>query len=269
MQILLWLSLWLSLWIGTACAQTPGPDSGLDLIERIRIRAAENLMAQPNYTCHETIERSVRPPGSGSYRPRDTIQLEVALIKGHEMFSRRGAAQFEDAKITDLVTSGTIANGNFALHARAVFLSTGPEFHYRGLTTWNTHSVHAYDYNVTRANSGWEIKADDQRGFVGYRGSFRVDAASLDLVDFSVETVDIPSNLPVRAAKDLMEYQRVAIGNTEFLLPRSSEMTVTSPNGIESRNRTLFHACRQYAGESTLTFDEAPDPNGAATDRER
>jgi hypothetical protein len=242
---------------GAACAQTPDL-SQLDLMERIKIRAAENLMAQPNYTCHETIERSVRPPGAGAYRVRDTIQLEVALIKGRELFSRSGAAEFEDAKITDLVTEGTIANGNFALHARAVFLTGGPVFQYRGMTTMGGRSSHAFDYSVKRSESGWEIKVDENRDFVGYRGSFHVDGVTLDLQDFSVETVEIPASLRLRGARDLMEYQRVAIGNAEFLLPRSSEMVVTSLNGIESRNRTLFHACRQYAGESVLTFDEAP-----------
>jgi hypothetical protein len=241
-----------------ACAQAPDL-SKLDLLERIRIRAAENLMVQPNYTCHETIERSIRPPGAGSYRMQDTVQLEVALIAGRELFSRSGAGQFEDAKITDLVTQGTIANGNFALHARAVFLSPGPVFQYRGMASIAGRSTQAFDYTVTRADSGWEIKVNDQRDFVGYRGSFHVDAVTLDLQDFSVETVEIPASLSLRSARDRMEYQRVAIGNSDFLLPRSSEMVVTSLNGIESRNRTLFHACRQYAGESVLTFDEAPD----------
>jgi hypothetical protein len=239
------------------CAQTPDL-SKLDLVERIKIRAAENLMAQPNYTCHETIERSVRAPGAGAYTVRDTIQLEVALIQGRELFSRSGAEHFEDAKITDLVTNGTIANGNFALHTRAVFLGGGPVFQYRGMTSIAGRGSHAYDYTVARTESGWEIKVDENRGFVGYRGSFHVDAVTLDLQDFSVETVDIPSTLRLRAARDLMEYQRVTIGNSDFLLPRSSEMIVTAYNGIESRNRTLFHACRQYAGESVLTFDEAP-----------
>jgi hypothetical protein len=233
--------------------------SQLSLLERIKIRAAENLMAQPNYTCHETIERSVRPPGAGAYRMQDTVQLEVALIKGRELFSRRGAGQFEDAKITDLVTGGTIANGNFALHARAIFLGQGAVFHYRGMTTIAGRSSQAFDYSVARADSGWEIKVDENRDFVGYRGSFHVDAVTLDLQDFVVETVEIPPTLRLRGARDLMEYQRVAIGNAEFLLPRSSEMVVTAFNGIESRNRTLFHACRQYAGESVLTFDEAPE----------
>jgi hypothetical protein len=249
--------------------QLPGagaPDlSALDLLSRIKIRAAENLMEQPNYTCHETIERAVRPPGSGTYRVLDTIQLEVALIQGRELFSRPGAAHFEDAKITDIVTAGTIANGNFALHARAIFLSDGPLFQYRGMAAFAGRASQSYDYSVTRANSGWEIKVDQQRGFVGYRGSFHVDSVTLDLKDLTVETVEIPPNLRLRRAYDRMEYQRVAIGNSEFLLPRSSEMIVTSDSCMESRNRTLFHACRQYAGESVLTFDEAPDSAPDAT----
>jgi hypothetical protein len=56
-----------------------------------------------------------------------------------------------------------------------------------------------------------------------------------------------------------MEYARVKIGEGTFLLPSSSEMSLTDLRGNESRNRTLFQSCRQYAGESVLTFDDPPE----------
>jgi hypothetical protein len=258
-----WLLVLAAGW-GVALAQAQPDLTQLPLLERIRIRAAENLSAQPNYTCHETIERGVRQPGSGSFKLRDTIQLEVALVGGRELFSPGGASEFKDAKITDLVTGGTIANGNFALHAHAVFLSDGPEFHYRGRSNWGNTETLDFDYLVKRELSGWEVRVDDKTGFVGYQGSFRVDATTLDLVELSVETNDIPSFVTLRSARDTMGYQRIPIGRADFLLPRSSEMIVIALNGIESRNRTLFHGCRQYAGESVLTFDEAPADSPAA-----
>jgi hypothetical protein len=55
-----------------------------------------------------------------------------------------------------------------------------------------------------------------------------------------------------------MEYSRVKIGQSEFLLPLSSELAMTHLNGDENRNRIHFSGCRQYSGESVLSFGEAP-----------
>src|SRR5260370_12359810 len=57
-----------------------------------------------------------------------------------------------------------------------------------------------------------------------------------------------------------MEYRRARIGDGDFLLPQSSELVMIDLAGNANRNRTQFTACRQYAGESKLSFVEStPD----------
>jgi hypothetical protein len=69
-----------------------------------------------------------------------------------------------------------------------------------------------------------------------------------------------PPNLNLTEASDTMEYQRVRIGGGDFLLPQSSELLMIDLLGNAVRNRTQFSACRQYAGESKLSFVESsPD----------
>lgn len=60
-----------------------------------------------------------------------------------------------------------------------------------------------------------------------------------------------------------MRYERQPIGESTFLLPKSSEMTLEDFEGTQSRNVIAFSRCRQYAGESTLSFDEAPAEDAA------
>src|SRR5205823_6778985 len=69
-----------------------------------------------------------------------------------------------------------------------------------------------------------------------------------------------PPNLNLTEASDTMEYRRARIGGAEFLLPQSSELQMIDLLGNVVRNRTQFSPCRQYAGESKLSFVEvSPD----------
>src|SRR5215467_1270517 len=102
--------------IAIALLTTPGraqsPETPLKpeviQLSRIRARAIENLNRMPNYTCRETIERSVRKPPAKRFQLVDTVRLEVALVKGKELFGWPGAEKFEEGEIGDLVKGGAI-----------------------------------------------------------------------------------------------------------------------------------------------------------------
>jgi hypothetical protein len=53
-----------------------------------------------------------------------------------------------------------------------------------------------------------------------------------------------------------MEYARLPIGGESFLLPKSSELSLVEINNSQNLNRTRFSGCRQYTGESVLSFGD-------------
>src|SRR5580698_7422004 len=59
-----------------ATAQEPS------LLDRVKARADENLRRLPNYTCTETIQRSLRLDRSTKLRPFDNVRLNVAYVEG-------------------------------------------------------------------------------------------------------------------------------------------------------------------------------------------
>ena len=65
-------------------------------IARIRSQMARNLERLPNYTCTQTIERSIRPARTRRFQLIDTIRLEVALVNGRELFAWPGSGKFDD-----------------------------------------------------------------------------------------------------------------------------------------------------------------------------
>jgi hypothetical protein len=253
--------------VGLLLAAQTQPDNPVDpdllRIARIRVHMSENLTRLPNYTCTQTIERSRRQARSRRFELQDTLRLEVALVEGKELFSWPGSGKFEDKELRDLIGGGgTFGNGDFAIHARSVFLSTVPTYHYEGVVEEKGRRLFRYSYRVPQMLSGYRVRVAENEAIVGYHGYFLVDAATLDLVALEVITDDIPPHLMLDSTSSLMHYARVPIGGSTFLLPQSSVLTVRDLQGGESRNHIQFSSCRQYATESFLSFAD-PTPEAA------
>lgn len=242
-----------------------GQDSGLPpevlLLSQIKVKMAETLRTQPNYTCVQQIERSRRRVPKHRYELLDHLRLEVALVDGKELFAWPGSKKFEDTELHEMVTGGAIGNGNFALHARAVFLSSAPLFTFRGEETTAGRKAYRFDYKVSLPMSGYHIRVNGSEAVVAYHGSFWADLDTLDVMRLEVVAEDIPPALGLEAAHDVMDYARAKIGGSDFLLPSASELSMTDLAGNESRNHTQFVSCRQYTGESVLSFGEPEAEN--------
>jgi|SRR5579872_1041319 len=226
-------------------------------LAKIRQRMLANLARQPNYTCVETVERSHRPAPTRKFQMVDTIRLEVALVEGKEMFGWPGAKKFEETDLRNLVSTGAIGNGNFANHARAIFGGSNATFDFRGSDAFGIR----YDFRVPLMLSGYKLRTQKGDAIVGYHGSIWADPDSLDVRRLEVFADDIPAQLGLATAADRMDYARLKIGDGDFLLPAFSELSMVDLNGSENRNQVRFTSCRQFSGESVLTFGDAPPPD--------
>lgn len=256
-QVLAWVML-------AAGAQEPGLPPESLLLARIRNVMANTLVRQPNYTCVQQVERSRRRLPRKRFELHDVLRLEVALVDGKEMFAWPGARKFEQTDLARMVSEGAIGTGDFAIHARAVFSGGGPVFRHVGPETVRGHATVRFDFRVSRLVSGYRIRTPGHEAVTGYHGSFWTDAKTNELVRLEIDAEDIPEELGISSAHNLMDYERIRIGDSDFLLPFASELTMADLTGNESRNRTQFKDCRQYTGESVLKFDEAPESEPAA-----
>jgi hypothetical protein len=252
------------LYVAFACAAgiAHTEDTPKDVLQLARARAhmSSLLTRLPNYTCLQNIERTRRGP-SGRTQLVDVVRIEVALVNGNELFAWPGSKKFEETKLIDMVKGGAIGNGSFALHAKSVFQSNSPRFTFIGeRIREDGRKTMRWDYVVPQFMSGYLLRSGGQEAIVGFHGSVWVDRTTLDAVRLEVHADDIPPRLKIAAASDTMEYQRVSLGEEDFLLPAKSELTVVGMDGHESINRTSFTGCRQYTGESVISFDDpAPD----------
>ena len=247
---------WLLLaWI---CVASSGHAADLDapqLLARIRTQMAQTLAHLPDYTCRETIERSIRTPPSKRYENRDTLRVDVAYLNGRELYAWPGD-RLGERSLFDLVPGGSIGTGNFGMLGRAVFADNGPIFLFQGRSVADGRNQVKYSFQVPLASSTYTVRYGALAAAVPYHGWFTADADTKDVLTFEIEANEIPRDLETLQADEHTEYARVRIGNSDYLIPVTSETMLMDPKGEIFRNHITFARCREYAGESTVTFTE-------------
>lgn len=234
------------------------------LMARIRSVVSQMMARMPNFTCVETIERSRREQTSKKFQLLDTVRLEVALVDGKELYAWPGANKFEESDVRLLVGGqGAIGTGDFALHAKSIYFSGNAKFEYKGQETINGRPAHKFYFRVPRMGSYYIMRMGSAEGEVGYYGWVWNDVETLELTRLEMNIDEIPPQVPLKEGHKLLDYAPVKIGAEMYTLPVGMDMSLTSMDGTESRNRALFSSCRQYAGESTLIFEDPP-PDTAA-----
>jgi hypothetical protein len=230
-------------------------------LSQIKRQMADHLSRVANFTCLETIHRS-KTDRIGRMQKNDTLRLEVAFVDGKELFSWLGAGKFEDRGIGEFGRGGAIESGLFASLAQSVFLTKWPTFRYSGEESVHGRRAVRYTYRVPLQGSGYEIKIGTKHALVGFSGSFWADAETLQVMRLSVRADDIPLTLGIYGAVQSIEYTRVRLSETDYLMPQSAETTLSELSGGESRNRTEFSHWLRYESESTLVFEGAPSSPG-------
>jgi hypothetical protein len=254
------------LWAAILHAQ---PDSVTDaLVGRIQSKVLESLARIPDYVCVQTTERAHRASAKEEFKLLDTLRLQVALIHNREQYAWLDARKFEDKELRDMVGKGAVGTGNFALHAKHVFEPKVAEFKAQGEVSHQGRRALRYDYEVPWENSAYRIRTPPHEEVVAFRGSFLVDAETLDLLRLEVNSDEIPAELGLERVSTSMEYARASIGGMACLLPKSSELIIAALDGAESRNRTNLGDCRQYLAESKLSFEAPPEDNTAPVESE-
>jgi hypothetical protein len=248
-------------------AQThPPPPPDIMLFAHARTNMQKHLKGQPNYVCLETIERTERDPRKKRSSLLDVLRLEVAIVDRKEMYAWPGSNRFEDTELADMVPSaGIIATGTFAIHAYNVFFSGAPRILPAEWTELEGRRMARYPYEVAEmvssfklqvARSGWTV--------VGYFGSIWIDPESEEVTRLDVIANQIPAGLGLSETRTSIDYGDLKIGDQSFRLPVHGVEMATSFSGQENRNEARFTACRQFVGESKLSFGDPPPEEAIA-----
>jgi len=230
-------------------------------LARTRQKMAQSLTHLPDFTCLATMQRVVRGHRDREFKALDTIRFEIAHQGHTELWSWPGAAKFQDTPFTSMVKNGTIGDGDFALHAKAVFVDGSANMKFIGPVDLEGRATLQWDFTIPVFASGWKITSSRRSAVVGASGSFWADAENLDVVRLDIRATGLPFRFPVSAAEQSIDYARMQIGSASVLLPKAAALFMEDIDG-EKRNITEFSHCRQFSGSAEISFVEAP-PAGA------
>lgn len=242
------------------CAQTPA-DAAWELtlrLSQVKRQMRTALENQPDYTCLATFDRYRWMIDEPAERKVDTVRVEVAFVGGHELYSWPGEGKFSEVPLSQMVGVGLVSDGDFAVHAHNVFVGDNAVEKYLGDETENGRKLWRWGYQISVYRAAWTIAQASQKQAVGIAGSFWVDAETHDVVRMDSHATDFLPGFPLKEAVSTVEYARVHIGERDVLLPVHGELKTVNQRGDENRNQTEYSNCRQYAGQSTISFGAPP-----------
>jgi hypothetical protein len=237
-------------------------------LSRTRRKMAKALTHLPDYTCVATVERSVQDPRQTNSRKVDTLRFEITHAGGTELWSWPGAAKFEDKPVGAMIQSGTISQGEFSLHARAVFINGSANVKFGDIEDLAGRHTLRWDFDEPMFASGWTINSNGRSAQAASRGSFWADADTLEVIRLEVRSEGLPLDFPVASVINTIDYAQVRIGSLSVLLPQTARLYLKHRSGESRLNVTEFSHCRQYSGTSAIRFDtepSAPPDHPAAT----
>ena len=243
------MSSWLLLFLLLSAWEGPQPSPEMVRLNQVLERMGENLKRLPNYTCLESIDRSIRQTTADKLLVRDRIHLQVAFMGFEEVFAWPGSTNFEPRAAIQIAPGGAGGIGSWSSWSRSVLRSSAPAFTYAGECAVGARRGMRYDFHVPWASSAYTVGVGNRQLVVPYAGTLCVDPSSLDIMRLEVRAE--VAHLPFAAVSETIDYGRVRIGSADFLLPQSHTMAMTDLEGHEGRNITTLSACRQYADDSS------------------
>jgi hypothetical protein len=236
-------------------AQSTVPREVIQLA-RIKHDMAAVLNKMPDYMCEEIVDRSQREKGSTRFKDVDTMRLDVAFVGGKELFGKHDAGKIDKSHPSGLTGHGVTSDGEFAGHARTVFVNGSSTIRYFGPDVLQGRKALRWDYVVPLLLSGWTLNYAGRVTRVASKGSFWADPESLDLLQLDIEAAEIEQGFPIQATRLSIHYGKVRLGENIVLIPQESDLLLSDASGTLEHNVVHFSRCREYGADSAISFDK-------------
>jgi len=256
-------------WLVAVAAFAQDP---IDTLEKARDKVLGAAPRLPKYICTETIERSYysrkEPPEDppscerilvdrkkGRYSlnldATDRLRVSVAETQGREIYSWTGTAPYEHG-VEDILQSGPIGTGVFAVHLLDIFSNPSVRFRLMG----ERLDMIEYGFRVPVEASRFVVGARTEWLPTGYGGSIHIDKESLDVRRFAFETDELPPETSMCEESTTLEFPSQQAGSSWFVPGKSRARDVMRDTTETERVATLSD-CHEASG--------APAPPPART----
>jgi len=239
----------------------------LDDVREYAINYSSNL---PDFICTEVTNRFAAPAPGTKYggkadeephwQKMDQLTVRLSFFEQKEDYKlilHNSTPTSQDIKSV----GGSQSFGDFGTMLKQIFeRPTEAHFEWDHWGTLRGQRVMAFRYHVTRGRSQYHLVVDNDRSIItAYGGLVEVDPKTHVVLRITVEAEDIPSDFPVKAAKDVLDYDYTEISGHKFLLPLKAEVRADLGDYV-TRNNKEFRIYRKYSADSAITFDDVNAP---------
>jgi VWFA-related protein len=245
-------------------ATPPSQDEIEGIIADARKRAISYSNSLPNFMCVERTDRSIDPAGRGKWRHIDSI---AELLRFHEnsesrqtleVNGKRSSLQHDDLR----GKNGALSWGEFGGVLSAVFQpASKADFQWKETDAIGSETVQVLAYRVTTDNSSWGLAGDDNwKLYPGFHGLLYIDSATSSVRRITLEADNLPRDFSIHAASIMVDYDYVAIGAHDYLMPVRGTVALRQGKREGVLNEIEFRNYRRYASKTKVLYRGQPLP---------
>lgn len=239
---------------------TPSSSEKAEVIEKARDNALQYTANLPNFICTETIRRYEMEKRNQSWKPQDTMTLELAFSEKGESY-RLITINGKPTKKTFDKVGGFTSDGEFGTMLLWIFRPISEtEFQWERWTNLRGRPAHVFSYRIEQARSQYQVSFSSwfkrHRGTFAFSGLVYVDAVTLQVMRLTHAPEGIPANWPATGVPAELDYGFVQIDGKQFLVPQRAEMRVVLRDGNQTRNVMEFSDYHKFTSEATIKFEK-------------
>jgi len=231
---------------------------------RLRTRSCDDTIAEM-----KRAGRVRRPSSSDRLRFVVAVKQDTpGVVK--EMYSWAGEDRFDDRDLLDFVRDGAISTGTFSSMLASIFGGDAARFFYSGDSSSGGRLLSEFSFSVPEEKSRYRYVFGDsalRQTPIAYDGAAFIDPETSDLVRMAIRSRQLPPETGACELTQFLEYDRVRLNGSDFLLPAEARVSVLRADGTEAENRIGYSACREFLGASTVRFGP-PAADAASASRQ-
>jgi hypothetical protein len=231
---------------------------GDDLIRRATDAAMDFTESLPNYVCRENVGRYVSQSHVPNWQAVDIVGTDV-IYENHKESYKNLTINGKAVKKSMEEMDGAWSTGEFGTILINLF-SPGTVSEFKFVKDSRSGGILAkmYEFNVTHANSTWQVHVGGQVYSPAYKGAVWIDPHSARVLRIEMQAYGFPQDFPTDHVESATDYEYTRLGDSQqYLLPVHSENLMCQRGSDDcSRNVIDFRNYRKYTGESTIKYGD-------------
>jgi hypothetical protein len=238
-----------------------------DLLEKTRNITLAAAGAMPDFVVKELVTRSTASGNTQNWSVLDHLSYAVSYrasgAEDYKLLAINGQPPNETVSVDEQLRGGATSAGEFVLTLSYLFDRERPAtFKAADTDVLRGRRTIIYEFQMSRENARWRISDYKHTVIPAYYGKVWIDRETYRVLRLEM-AADIPRDVPadffITRVSRVIDYDRVTIGERDYLLPvRAENIMVSSITGraAQARNEIRFRNYQKFGSEVKIIEED-------------